>query len=76
MGENGRVWANMGENGASNMNDHLSFNGVAYPPPLSNDHQSRGPTRGRTKKCGPTGGRTKKCGPTGGRSLDKPVIFT
>ncbi len=37
----------------------------ATPPHLSNDHQSRGPTRGWTKKCGPTRG----------RSLDKPVIF-
>ncbi len=23
-----------------------------YPPPLSNDHQRRGPTKGWTKKCG------------------------
>jgi hypothetical protein len=52
----------------------------SYPPPQSNDHQSRGPTRGRTKKCGPTGGSVirqagkfyqnmrKSCGLTGGRT--------
>jgi hypothetical protein len=59
--------------------------GISYPLPQSNDHQSRGPTRGRTKKCGPTRGgggvvrqagnfyqnMRKSCGPTGGRSLDK-----
>ncbi len=39
---------------ATNLTSNVADCAILIPP-LSNDHQSRSPTRGQTKKCGPTG---------------------